>query len=93
MYEIKFRKLCTELKVWRVTETDLITICNGQWIGSEVSYILLTSVKHDKLFIFRKTITFIMKLLELEPTQKQREMSMFFNTMLLSTLAQFSSQK
>ena len=49
-----------------MTKKDLIAICNGQWIGSEVSGIVLESVKHDKLFIFHKTISFFMKLLELE---------------------------
>ena len=73
-----------ELKGCRVTETDLIAMCNGQWIGSDVRCILLTSVKHDKLFIFHKTtlISFFIKLLELEHillhTQKQGEERMVF---------------
>ena len=44
--ELKFKG-----SLWRVTETDLIAIHNGQWIGSEVRCTVLTSVKHDKLFI------------------------------------------
>ena len=44
MYEINFFESCLlELKGWKVIETDLIAICNGQWIGSEISFILLNS--------------------------------------------------
>ena len=80
-----------------MTKTDLIAICNGQWIGSEISGIVLKSVKHDKLFNFHKTISFFMKLLELEHSvafsKTKRREHVFFNTILLSALAQFSSEK
>ena len=61
-----------ELKGWRVTKTDLITICNGQWIGSEVSGIVDNKLFNEATGI--RTFCCLLKNKEKRPC--------FFNTIL-----------